>query len=397
VLVVAHDALRLADLVRINDTLTWSLDYRDSFVSAVAIVRDVVRADLAPAFMLSESGTRLELLTDPEQRERLGPGFSSMPVGPYVRPPWINPGEFPVSARDHLGEEAWAVLPPEFKAWFGTSGIVVPIHADQRHLGAILLAFDRPYTLTGEVRDFLAIAGRILGSAIYRWQVAAHERELGALEERRRISEELHDDLSQQIATLGLRIESARLHAEDGDLATIRADQERLADMVEELKRTVRHEMLGLRTDGDATEGTFLTKVKEHIDHFHSQFNVPVALVCPAVDAADRVPIDVGTQLLRVLQESLANAYRHSGASGVSVRLLVTSTKARIEVQDDGEGFTPASIPASRMGVRIMRQRMDQVDGTLEISQVEPHGTIVVAEAPLRTRTRAVVHVEDLA
>ncbi len=50
-----HACQHLAELVRINDTLTWSLDYRDSFVSAVSIVRDVVGADLAPCFMLSES------------------------------------------------------------------------------------------------------------------------------------------------------------------------------------------------------------------------------------------------------------------------------------------------------------------------------------------------------
>ncbi len=111
-----HACAHLAELVRINDTLSWSEDYKDSFISAVGIIKNEVGAALAPSFLVSESGTWLERVTDDQQGAVLGDEFARMPVGPYLRPPWINPGEWPVSARDHLHEDAWAVLPDAFKA-----------------------------------------------------------------------------------------------------------------------------------------------------------------------------------------------------------------------------------------------------------------------------------------
>lgn len=120
-------------------------------------------------------------------------------------------------AADHLDSEAWRILPDAFKDWFGESGVVVPIHADGRHLGAVLLTFDTNRRLTQTETEFCAVSGRILGSALYRWQVVSRERELGALEERRRLSDELHDELSQQVASLGLLVETMKLDVSGGD------------------------------------------------------------------------------------------------------------------------------------------------------------------------------------
>lgn len=384
----------LAELVRINDTLSWSKDNKDSFLSAVAIIKEIVGAARAPVYILNDSCTQLVLVTDDEQRAFLGEEYATMPVGPHVRAPWINRGEWPVSATDHLDEEAWAILPDSFKAWFGTSGVVVSMHADGRHLGAVLLCFDGTFVLTRPVKEFLAVAGRILGSAVYRWQVAARERELGALEERRRLSEELHDDLSQQIANLGLRAGMLQLDLSSGDTELLGRDVGELVDMVTRLKKSIRHEMLGMRSDAGMVEGSFLDQVRQHVDYFQSQCDLPVDFQDPTSDEADRVPLEVGMQLLRVLQEALANAYLHAHATRVTVRLLVAQTKVRFEVEDDGDGFDPESIPDSRLGLRIMRERMEQVDGSLEIGPAASGGTKVVAEAPLLSLSRVPLPVD---
>jgi signal transduction histidine kinase len=392
---VEHPCAHLADLVRINDMLAWSHDNKGSFISAVAIIKGIIGADIAPTYVLNEACTQLILIANDEERAILGDEYATMPTGAHVRPPWVNPGEWPVSALDHLDSEAWAILPASFKAWFGTSGIVCSMHADGRHLGAVLLCFRHEYVLTQPAREFLAIAGRILGSALYRWQVAARERELGALEERQRISEELHDDLSQQIASLGLRAEMLQLDLRAGDSALLGKDVAELTDMTTRLKRRVRHEMLGLRSDGETVEGSFLDRIHSQIDTFESQCEVPVVGKLPAAAEADRVPLAVGMQLQRVLQEALANAYLHSHATGVVVRLRVAHTKVSLEIEDDGNGFDPDAIPDSRLGVRIMCRRMEQVGGTLEIGPATPRGTRVVAEAPLRSLRRVAIPMED--
>jgi signal transduction histidine kinase len=164
--------------------------------------------------------------------------------------------------------------------------------------------------------------------------------------------------------------------------------------MVTRLKKSIRHEMLGMRSDAGMVEGSFLDQVRQHVDYFQSQCDLPVDFQDPTSDEADRVPLEVGMQLLRVLQEALANAYLHAHATRVTVRLLVAQTKVRFEVEDDGDGFDPESIPDSRLGLRIMRERMEQVDGSLEIGPAASGGTKVVAEAPLLSLSRVPLPVD---
>ena len=201
----------LAELVRISDALAWEPDRADSYLDAVRIIQEVMGADMAPSFLLDGSGRQLLLVAEGDQERMLRErGYGSMPAAEHVRAPWINEEEWPVSASDHLDHESWRLLPQDFKDWFGTSGIVASIHADGRHLGAVLLTFDHAFRMSLEQRAFLAAAGRILGCAVHRWQTARRERELGALDERRRLADELHADLSQQVAALGLGVEAMR-------------------------------------------------------------------------------------------------------------------------------------------------------------------------------------------
>jgi len=386
--------LQSDDLVRINDMLTWSPDYRHSFVRACNLIGELVGASIAPAYIIDESGTLLVLVTDEPNAARLGEEYRTMPVVPHVRPPWVNPGEWPVQAKEILGTEAWRILPESFTAWFGETGIVASIHADGRHLGAVLLCFEGDYTLGAATRSWLRAACRILGSAIYRWQAAAREREIGALQERRRLAEELHDDISQQVASIGYRVDGALLAADKGDTTLVGQDLRDLNEQVMGLKRSLRHQMLGLRAESMMGDGSFLASIREQLDHFRGQFDLPVEFICPWGDAADRIPLEIATQLLRVLQEGLANAYRHSHATHVAIRLFGTSTKIRLEIEDDGIGFDPSGVPESRMGVRIMRQRLEQIDGSLELSPASPRGTVLIAEAPVHYLSASPLRIE---
>ncbi|MDR2566830.1 MAG: ATP-binding protein [Bifidobacteriaceae bacterium] len=94
------------------------------------------------------------------------------------------------------------------------------------------------------------------------------------------------------------------------------------------------------------------------------------------------VPLEVTTQLTRVLQEALANARIHSVAGRVVVRLAASGTRVRLEVEDDGSGFDPDAVPDTRLGMVIMKERMAQVGGELSVRSSVGHGTLVTAEAP---------------
>lgn len=380
---MGEDATLLAELVRINDTLIWSRDRMDSLVDAAAIIGRVTGARLNPVYLLNTAGDRLVLVADDQQRARIGAEWASLaPPSMFVRPPWITPQEWPVPVADHLADDGWTSLPAGYRAWLGTDGIIVSVHADGRHLGAVVLSFDEPYELNDARRAFLAAAGRILGNAAYRWQVTGRERELGALEERRRLSAELHVDLSQQVALLGLKADMVDMDLADGDLARLAADVRELKSLATGLKQSLRHQMLGLHAD--ASETGFLRQVRALTDTFRQQFGSTVELELTSGTKDDAVPLPLAAQLVRVLQEALANIRLHSRATRVVVRLVLSQVLVRLEVEDDGEGFDPTALPDSRLGVRIMAERMHQIDGELWFGPGAAGGTLVVAEAPVR-------------
>jgi signal transduction histidine kinase len=66
----------------------------------------------------------------------------------------------------------------------------------------------------------------------------------------------------------------------------------------------------------------------------------------------------------------------------------------RLEIEDDGIGFALSEVPESRMGMRIMRQRMEQIDGRLEVLPASPRGTILVAEAPVHYLSASPLRIE---
>jgi PAS domain S-box-containing protein len=95
------------------------------------------------------------------------------------------------------------------------------------------------------------------------------------------------------------------------------------------------------------------------------------------------LPDELGVELLRVLQEALTNARRHSSARNTEVRLKVEEGKIVAEVVDDGRGFDPGSRRAG-IGLSAMRERAEGLGGAIEISGGPGEGTRVRVEVPLR-------------
>jgi signal transduction histidine kinase len=372
----------LGVLVQMCEALNSSNERWEGYVKAVGILQRTVGARLAPSFLLDGSGDRAVLVTDEEQRAILGERWPWIPASVHVRDPWVDPQGWPVAARDNLASEGWQVLPAEFKAWFGDTGVVVQVHADGRHLGAVLMSFDQEFELDQVRAEFLAAAGHILGRAIHSGILARRLQELGALRERRLLADELHVDLAQQVAALGLHAGAMRLDFEEDDRPRLAADIAALTDMVMTLKVTLRHQMLALRTDPLGATDCCMGAVRAQVRAFEQLAPVQVVIECPDPDAAAAVPLDVTAQLTRVLQEALSNAHIHSMASRVVVRVLASDTRVRLEIEDCGRGFDPEAVPDTRLGMVIMKERMAQVGGQLTVQSSSGRGTVVIAEAP---------------
>jgi signal transduction histidine kinase len=94
------------------------------------------------------------------------------------------------------------------------------------------------------------------------------------------------------------------------------------------------------------------------------------------------LPDDVQTVLFRVVQEALTNTARHSGARAASVVATARGGRLRLVVEDDGEGFDPAT-PSSRLGLVGIHERVGLIGGRLRIESSPGGGTAVVVDLEL--------------
>ncbi len=203
--------------------------------------------------------------------------------------------------------------------------------------------------------------------------------ELIAQEERNRIAREIHDGIAQSIYMLSLNLETAA-EAPPGDPNAA----QRLQGLVGLAKQTlleVRHYIFDLRPllQGDASLSAAL---QSQVREFTTVSGLPVTV---AVEGAERpLPVATATALYRIVQEALANVYRHGRASAISLRLAFAEGSIRLEVSDNGVGFSvPDEQAKSGRGLRNMRQRAAELGGTLDIASAPGQGTRIAVVIPI--------------
>ena len=192
--------------------------------------------------------------------------------------------------------------------------------------------------------------------------------------ERRRIARDLHDVVLQDLAGVlqgmqATQIESEKLGSGAG-----------LEQEIAALRRAVgslRYVIYDLRLE----PGQPFVRAVESLVELNRQLTPEREIQITMHDGfPHELPDDV--ELLRVLQEALVNARRHSGARRVEVILSRRRHVVRAEVVDDGRGFDPASV-GEGVGVSGMRERASALGGRLKIESSPGKGTSVRVEVPL--------------
>jgi PAS domain S-box-containing protein len=211
---------------------------------------------------------------------------------------------------------------------------------------------------------------------------AARERVQAAETERARWARELHDETLQALAGLHVLLFSAsRATTVEGKGERIAQAQEQIEDEMEKLRGLI-SELRPAALDELGLEAS----VRDLADRTQAVYGLEVETVAdlpaPGAAAAHRLDEEVETAAYRIVQESLSNAARHAGASLVVVELARRNGALELSVSDDGGGFDPAG-GGSGFGLRGMRERVELLDGRIEIVSGAGRGTRVAAELPL--------------
>jgi signal transduction histidine kinase len=215
--------------------------------------------------------------------------------------------------------------------------------------------------------------------AIQNARLYERSRELNIVEERNRLARELHDSVTQRLFALRLTSEAAASLLER-DPAAAQAQLERLHRLTGEAIEELRAVILALRPATIESEGLAATLAK-HVDLLRRAYGREIRL---EVAGEPELPVAAAADVLRIAQEALQNALRHSGAERLAVRLESGDGRIVMSVADEGEGFdsdAPA-LRSRRLGLTSMEERARALGGTLEISSEPGKGTTVRLEVP---------------
>jgi len=191
--------------------------------------------------------------------------------------------------------------------------------------------------------------------------------------ERRRMGQDLHDSLGQELTGLGFIAHSLarRLEAQDSPLVE---DAMRLADIAHRASTQARGIARGLCPVDVHREG-LMDALADLADHTGELFEVRCTLECP--ESVGIGNPDVATDLFYIAREAVNNAVKHARPKHIVIRLEETDGMLRLTVEDDGEGLPEALDPEAGMGLKVMRYRAHRIGGVLSAARRAEGGTAV--------------------
>ncbi len=200
------------------------------------------------------------------------------------------------------------------------------------------------------------------------------EHVLTAVEDaQRRLAQDLHDDIGQELTGLGLKAETlAEMLAAKSPAGRLAAD---LAAAVDRTRGKVRGLSRGLLPVG-LEEGLLAGTL--------GQLAATAAPGSPIACTLDCSPLDqvfdsrVAMHLYRIAQEAVSNAVRHSRARNIHITLNQENGATALRIEDDGTGLARDALQAGGMGLRTMRYRAGLIGGKLEVGPGPHGGTLVV-------------------
>ncbi len=205
------------------------------------------------------------------------------------------------------------------------------------------------------------------------------------MEERHRLARELHDSTAQILGYVRNKATAVRMLIEQTKLPDAITELRQLDEATGKVFADLRQAILDLKTDiGEGQDiGLILT---EYVINFERYSDIPTEVINESIDRI-QVPDGSDLQLLRIVQEALANVRKHAGATRATVMLQVNQQKTLIvTIRDNGVGFDPAENLSDRkphFGLETMSERASAIGASFEIISEKGQGTKVIVRLPL--------------
>ncbi|HEX4163554.1 MAG TPA: sensor histidine kinase [Acidimicrobiales bacterium] len=237
-------------------------------------------------------------------------------------------------------------------------GTWVPVCLDGAVHGVLKVVTGASDTPDGCIEQLTAL-GHLMEMALANWAAHQELKRQATSEERRRVARDLHDGLAHELAFIASKARGSGAPREMKELSGA-ADR-----ALDEARRAIT--VLSLSTPQSLVAA--LTQTAEDLG---ARLGVPVL-----VDLDEHVEVDANAaeQLLRIVREGLTNAAVHADPHYVTVTMRELCDGHRLVIADDGRGFEPDNVDATRFGLVSMRERAASIGGSFSVDSAPGRGT----------------------
>ncbi|MFF8636590.1 GAF domain-containing sensor histidine kinase [Streptomyces pilosus] len=357
------------------------LEVRDVLKTIVASARELLDAQYAALGVPDDHGGFAQFVVDGVGDEQW------KAIGPLPRQHGILAAMIDEATPQRLADVrrdprfgGWPSAHPDLVDFLG-----LPIRDGEEVIGALFLANkncpkpDGTCGFTEDDEELLGILAQHAAIALTNARLYERSRELTIAEERSRLAHELHDAVSQKLFSLRLTAQAAA-RLVDRDPSRAKGELQQVAGLAAEAAEELRAAVVELRPaalDEDGLVATLRTQIQV-LDRAHS------ARVTFTAHGVRALPAAQEEAVLRVAQEALHNALRHSGGDHVDVVLERRGGGAVLRVSDDGRGFETRVVRRAgrHLGLVSMRDRASGVGGRLTVESAPGKGTTIEMEVP---------------
>jgi signal transduction histidine kinase len=254
---------------------------------------------------------------------------------------------------------------------------LVPLAAGRRRYGTLVLANLKGSRLLSDHDPMVELFASQAALALEYGRVRDELQRLALVEDRNRISEELHDGVIQSLFAIGLELESSASDLDSDHREAVKMSIAGINGVIRDLRGFIYGLLPGL-LDEHGLHDALLRLTTD----FSSKLKIKATASIDPELAGILAPH--GVQLVLFGTEALSNLARHSGAASCSVTLARIGEDAVLEIRDEGAGFDPEQASGYGFGLRNLGERARRLHGRLSILSAPGKGTAVRLIIPLK-------------
>jgi len=275
-----------------------------------------------------------------------------------------------------LSEPLYPFSVPESGAPSRTQNLIgVPIRSEDKLLGVIALLFTQEINVSLDELSLVNLLADQLGMVLERNILRQQAEKAAVMDERQRLSRELHDSLMQSLYSLKLISDVGIRYLKRQKWDDVETQLNTIYDISMQALKEMRLLVYDLIPETIEQQG-LIAALEQRLNFVEKRAGL---LVDFSQEGPLDIPTDTQVDIYRITQEALNNAVKHAAATKISVAYQHIDHVISISVTDNGKGFDPTQV-SKGMGLKNMQDRAHKLGGRIKINSIPGKGTTILFE-----------------